>query len=576
MNDNKQRRKNALKICGMIGLFLLVFGLSFALFRVTLNGTKKSRITTGNLSLQLLDENYRPIYEEADETEEGEIQTGYGINLENTVPMTYAEGMETEEFTFIVRNNGTIPAHYDLKLEDEETTTLDRQYIRYILTEADYNKKANNALYNGGYTSNQIYVDSNKTIGAPLLSSIENDILDYTTIFPGEEIHYTLKMWVDYDATTAQAGNKTYEGNIVINGTNAVKYYEAPTGANAKYTLYNDGTLAVTGTGDMGNGIIFDGETEIEYGGGPLADFILGSVGMDPTGLTANAELVNCEIETNVNSEYKAGCLINVFSVSNENEGSVLLNNCRIKSTSSTVTDTVHVVGVRNGVNSEAEIINCNIYTDVLQGDSDMLYSISVYNAGNATIKNSYLFSDAAISLPNEASPLKGGIGVYVFNTQAVTTIANSYVFGNYSGMLATENSKTYVTGGTFESPGYGGICVDCGTTGEAYVEGAKIASCDYKGIHEGFTAKNKAGLYIFNDATAYLNNCEITNAKGPAFELTSSNTLYISNSTISKDYKASINNDTNKLYIGRGCNFTADDTNLPEVVTITNEVYTK
>ena len=184
------------------------------------------------------------------------------------------------------------------------------------------------------------------------------------------------------------------------------------------------------------------------------------------------------------------------------------------------------------------------------------------------------MFSDSPTF--NENYTFQCGAGIYT-HTQGVTTISNSYAFGTYSGMIAFQGSKTYVTGGTFESPGYGGIYFDHGTTGEAYIEGAKIASCDYKGRHEEFTAENKAGLYITRtNTTAYLNNCEITNAKGPAFELTSNVTAYISNSTISKDYKSSINNNTNKLYIGRGCNFTADDTNLPEVVTITNEVYTK
>jgi len=59
------KKKQIIKIAGLIGLFLLVFGLSFALFTVTLNGTKKNRITTGTLSLELLDKNGNPIYEEA-------------------------------------------------------------------------------------------------------------------------------------------------------------------------------------------------------------------------------------------------------------------------------------------------------------------------------------------------------------------------------------------------------------------------------------------------------------------------------------------------------------------------------
>ena len=44
----KYNRQQILKILGIIGLFLLVFGLSYALFTVTLNGTKKAKISTGD------------------------------------------------------------------------------------------------------------------------------------------------------------------------------------------------------------------------------------------------------------------------------------------------------------------------------------------------------------------------------------------------------------------------------------------------------------------------------------------------------------------------------------------------
>ena len=46
MDNKKDKRKKILKISGLIGLFLLVFGLSYALFTVTLNGTKKVKVKT--------------------------------------------------------------------------------------------------------------------------------------------------------------------------------------------------------------------------------------------------------------------------------------------------------------------------------------------------------------------------------------------------------------------------------------------------------------------------------------------------------------------------------------------------
>ena len=60
MNQNKKNK--VLKALGLVGVFLMVFGLSYALFQVTLNGTKKVKIKTGKLELQLLDASNNPIY----------------------------------------------------------------------------------------------------------------------------------------------------------------------------------------------------------------------------------------------------------------------------------------------------------------------------------------------------------------------------------------------------------------------------------------------------------------------------------------------------------------------------------
>ena len=48
--ENKNIKKNkVLKLTALLGLFLLVFGISYALFSVVLEGTKKNKISTGTL-----------------------------------------------------------------------------------------------------------------------------------------------------------------------------------------------------------------------------------------------------------------------------------------------------------------------------------------------------------------------------------------------------------------------------------------------------------------------------------------------------------------------------------------------
>lgn len=54
-------------------------------------------------------------------------------------------------------------------------------------------------------------------------------------------------------------------------------------------------------------------------------------------------------------------------------------------------------------------------------------------------------------------------------------------------------------------------------------------------------------------------------------------NILKISNSTIAEGSdNIIISGNTNKLYIGKGCNFTSSDTTYPEVVETTDETYKK
>lgn len=51
----KNKKKKIIRVAGLLGLFLLVFGVSYALFSVVLNGTKRNKITTGNLDLRLIE-----------------------------------------------------------------------------------------------------------------------------------------------------------------------------------------------------------------------------------------------------------------------------------------------------------------------------------------------------------------------------------------------------------------------------------------------------------------------------------------------------------------------------------------
>ena len=61
MEERNVKKNRLLRICGLIGLFLLVFGITYALFQITLNGTKKNRIKVGTLDVVIENESAKGV-----------------------------------------------------------------------------------------------------------------------------------------------------------------------------------------------------------------------------------------------------------------------------------------------------------------------------------------------------------------------------------------------------------------------------------------------------------------------------------------------------------------------------------
>ena len=255
--EKKDKRKKILKVSGLIGLFLIVFGLSYALFQITLNGTKKVKIKTGKLELQLLDSNNNPIY-----ITDGNNTTSYEINLDEQVPVSDDVGLNSTAFEFKLKNTGNIKASYTIYLDDvaleSGESRIDDQYIRYSLTK---NGSEENPR---GLSSREL---DKGTIEA-----------DNTTN------EYTLKIWIAEDADNA-AMDKVFSATLRVEGTQYVPsqygveiasaqlsetitatYYQPEgTGYNSKNKvkrmsnvkridneeIYYGGTLVISGSGEI-------------------------------------------------------------------------------------------------------------------------------------------------------------------------------------------------------------------------------------------------------------------------------------------------------------------------------------
>ena len=187
----ESKKKRILKILGLIGLFLIVFGLSYALFTVTLNGTKKVKIKSGKLELQLLDANNNPIY-----ITDQNNTTSYEINLDEQVPVSDDVGLDSTAFEFKLKNSGNVKASYTIYLDDvaleEGEERLADEYVRYSLTK---NGSEENPR---GLSSREL---DKGTIEA-----------DNTTN------EYTLKIWIAEDATN-EAMDKVFNATLRVEGT---------------------------------------------------------------------------------------------------------------------------------------------------------------------------------------------------------------------------------------------------------------------------------------------------------------------------------------------------------------------
>ncbi|MGN0973482.1 MAG: leucine-rich repeat protein, partial [Bacilli bacterium] len=284
--NNKVTNKNKiLKITALLGLFLLVFGISYALFKVTLEGTKKNRIKTAEFGLILTDK---------DGIKEEDLPEGsMGVNIDNAVPMSAQEAIDTlEPYEFNIKNTGSIPVDYELYIETSDTTTLNANDIKYSLTRTDTGEILSFNYYN--YDLVDYTTESNAYepwsmenpsdlipfVNTTLLSNVQTIKEDKTmykidlgTIGPGQEQKYSLKMWIPYAAGDSAMG-KTFEGNLKLYGYQPKKdsvyvVSQIDLGTTKLNDLnighlyvkrYSDDSIRIEGLGDITHSIMIDSD----------------------------------------------------------------------------------------------------------------------------------------------------------------------------------------------------------------------------------------------------------------------------------------------------------------------------
>ena len=173
--DKTKKKYIVLVIVTIVISVIALIGASYALLTMTIEGDKKITLTAGILKVDFEDGNY--------------------INLENTAPMTDAQGQKLTPYTFTITNTGNINAYYHVSLEEEATNTLTNSYLKMRLT--------NDAGYDSGVVKVNSYGTGNF------------EIKGEETLEPSDKVTYTLWMWLDNDADNSAQG-KEYKSKIVV------------------------------------------------------------------------------------------------------------------------------------------------------------------------------------------------------------------------------------------------------------------------------------------------------------------------------------------------------------------------
>ncbi len=168
MKDEKKKRKIL-----FLGIFaLLIIGFSYAFIQLTLTGSKRQVLTTGNLQLKFLEEK--------------------SITIENALPMYDEVGMiQEDEFRFQLVNESNQDIHYVINLvETEKSKSLDptqkltTDMVKFYLTKNETNlyKGSLKEIESENFQLDEGYIEKQTTIPYSLRFWLDSNIQDQDTI----------------------------------------------------------------------------------------------------------------------------------------------------------------------------------------------------------------------------------------------------------------------------------------------------------------------------------------------------------------------------------------------------------
>ena len=182
--NNDKKNKLIVLIVVIILLIILLIGSAYAWLTLTKTGNKRNTIIVGDISMKL-DENLSD-----------------GINIKNAYPMPDEDRKnQTTVYKFKITNDGDTDNTYEIYLGDEAIeegkTRMSDSIVKYRLQKENSDDKIGLV---SDLETKELTSDN---------ESKEYKKLDSGTLNIGDEVTYTLQVWMDYNA-----GNE-YQGSIL-------------------------------------------------------------------------------------------------------------------------------------------------------------------------------------------------------------------------------------------------------------------------------------------------------------------------------------------------------------------------
>lgn len=219
----------AVLICAVV----MLSGLSYAWYKLSLVGEEEITLISGSLELSFND------------------SSSNVIRLDNAEPISDQEGLAMEAYQFSLRNTGAIDSSYTLYLDDSLNsgqTKMSDSYIKYILEK-------------NGDVGEVKYLSSNETITTD--EGIITRMIDSGEIAAGEEATYNLKLWIADTADNGVMGT-SFKASLRIEATQKVSKF-------AGVYTYNEDTCV---TGDEDTCVITECYKEKTAGSCPAGTII--------------------------------------------------------------------------------------------------------------------------------------------------------------------------------------------------------------------------------------------------------------------------------------------------------------